>query len=555
MDSGPLQLRDYLSILWARKWTIIAIVVTTIAVALAYSFRQTPVYTSSAEVIVLPVSFDPRVSSAASTAPNMLKEIQVANSALVERRASLHLTELDITRGTMSVEEVDGAETLVFISEASNRRAAQATAQAYADSYLELRRRDLIDELERAREQYESQIDVIDTQLEETALALQTAQGETEALLTARYSALLSERSSHLTTLNGLATPENVQAGRVLRPAERPSSPSAPDNTRNGLIALVVGLALGIGAALLRDRLDERIRGREELELRSGAPVLALIPRGYSKRNEIPITLSRPTSEAAEAFKALQVRLIHAVNHRSAASVIIVTSSLAGEGKTSVIANLGVALATTGKRVVMVSADLRRPRLQTYFRGSDFQMSGGAGLTEVLSGKRRAQDVLSTTGTKNLWVLHTGGKADSTGPLELLGSESMIHLLAELRDFADFILIDTPPLLTSSDVVILASLADGVLFVVDPRLAQGSNIERARRELELIGAPLIGIVVNKHDPRRFRAYGSGHSYHGDGYEQGSGDAAGGTLPAKPADSEYRTPFSPSDRETGDVPHP
>jgi capsular exopolysaccharide synthesis family protein len=524
MDPGPLELRDYLSILWARKWTIIAIVVTTIAVALAYSFRQTPVYTSSAEAIVLPVSFDPKVSSAASTAPNMLKEIQVAESARVERRAALRLAELGIPAGTMLVSEVEGADTLVFTSEASDRRAAQATAQAYADAYLELRRRDLIDELEGARQQYESQIDVIDAQLEETALALQTAQGETEALLTALYSALLSERVSHLTTLNELATPENVQVGRILRPAERPGSPSAPDHTRNGLIALVVGFALGIGAAFLRDRLDERVRGRAEAELRSGAPVLGLIPRDRYKRNEMPITLSRPTSEAAEAFKALQVRLIHAVNHQPAASVIIITSSLAGEGKTSVTANLGVALATTGKRVVMVSADLRRPRLQTYFRGSDFLRSGGAGLTEVLSGNRKAQDVLSTAGIKNLSVLHTGGKADATGPLELLGSESMSRLLAELRDFADFVLIDTPPLFTSSDVVILAPLADGVLFVVDPRLAEGSNIERARHELELIGVPLIGIVVNKHDPRRFRAYGSGHRYYGDGHEQGPGDA-------------------------------
>ena len=116
MDPKPLELRDYLSIMWARKWTIAAIAATTTAVALAYSFRQTPVYTSSAEVLVLSVSLDPTVSSAASIPPNMLKEQQVANSAAVKRRASLHLAQLGITKGTMSATQVEGAETLVFSS-------------------------------------------------------------------------------------------------------------------------------------------------------------------------------------------------------------------------------------------------------------------------------------------------------------------------------------------------------------------------------------------------------------------------------------------------------
>ena len=554
MDPGPLDLRDYLSILWARKWTITAILVTTALVGLAFSFRQTPVYTSSAEVVVLPACFG---STASACAPlNMTKEEQVANSATVERQASLHLAERGITPGSMSASEVELAETLLFTSISPDPRSAQATAQAHADAYLEFRRSSLIVQLEGTRRPYESQIDAIDVELQEIARDLQTAQGEAQALLNARYSVLLSERASYVAILNDLATLGNVEVGRFLRSAERSASPSAPNHTRNGLLALVVGLALGIGAAFLRDRLDEGVRGREEIELRSGAPVLALIPRTRSRSKEVPIILSRPASEAAEAFKALRVRLIHAVNHRPSASIIIITSSFSGEGKTSVIANLGVALATSGKRVVMISADLRRPRLQTYFRGSDFQRSGGAGLAEVLSGERQAQDVLSTTGTTNLWVLHAGGKADSTGPSELLGSESMTRLLAELRHFADFVLIDTPPLLMSSDVVTLAPLTDGVLLVVDPRLARGSNIEQARRELELIGVALIGIVVNKHDTGRFRAYGSAYRYYGDGQDQRTGDAAGEILQAKPPSSEYRTTSSPGGgRDIGDLSRP
>ena len=165
VDPGPLDLRDYLSILWARKWTIIAIAATTTAVALAYSFRQTPLYTATAEVVVLPASFAPTDPSAGSLTLNMLTEQQVANSTTVKQEASDRLAQLDIPPGTMSATQVEGAETLVFTSVSSDPKAAQATAEAQADAYLDLRRNALIDGLNAARAPYESQIRAIDAEL------------------------------------------------------------------------------------------------------------------------------------------------------------------------------------------------------------------------------------------------------------------------------------------------------------------------------------------------------------------------------------------------------
>ena len=552
MDPRPLDLRDYLSILWARKWIVIAIVVITTSSALAYSLRQDSVYSSSAEIMVLPVSFDPKVPSTAATPPNMLTELQVANSDTVQREAFLRLAGQDIPRGTMLASQVEGAEALVFTSVSSDARGAQATAQAHADAYLDFRQIGLIDQLNGARESYQSQIDEIDSELEEIVRALQSAQGETLALLNSRYSLLLSERVSYVSKLNDLVSPEDVQVGRILRSANLPRSPSAPRPMRDGSLGFLVGLAIGIGVAFLRDRLDERVRGRQELEALVGAPVLAFIPWAWPLTKRVLVTSKQPGSVAAEAFRGLAVRLLHATAQR--VQIVLITSAYPDEGKTSVVANLGLALALAGKRVVIVSADLRRPRLQDYFPGAEFGGSRGAGLAEVLTRKRNLVDSLSSGGTGNLRILHAGGESDSPMRSEHFGFPQMGDVLADLRDLTDLVLIDTSPLLTSSDVASIAPLTDGVLFVVDPYMAYRRVVEQACRELELIGVPLVGVVVNKHEPRRFRAYGFDYGYgyaHSD--EDHRADNAPSTLRAIPAESGHGT--SIPRRDTRDLFHP
>jgi capsular exopolysaccharide synthesis family protein len=251
------------------------------------------------------------------------------------------------------------------------------------------------------------------------------------------------------------------------------------------------------------------------------------------------LTMARhPASEAAEAYRALRVRLMQAAaRHRF--KTVLVTSSLPGEGKTSTVANLGVALAQEDRRVVLLSADLRRPRLQMYFP------AGKTGVADVLSGKRTAVEALSSTETKHLWVLHAGDDLAAVSPLQLLDSAAMERLLVTLRDLADIVLIDTPPLLTSPDVAALVPLTDGVLFVADPRRVERSMVEAARHEFEVLGAPIIGVVVNNYDPRRFRTYGSGYNGYSDRDQRnGPSQAAASTSivpasqPLKPAESPF-----------------
>jgi succinoglycan biosynthesis transport protein ExoP len=531
MNPGPLDLHDYLAILWRRKWTILAVAITTTAVALAYSLRQTAMYATSAEVVVRAPRFDLTQPPPVFGIDDMPTEVRVANSTPVTQLASSRLSAQDVVPGSMNAALVFEAETIVFTSVSADPAAAQATANAQAAAYLDLRKEAAASELEQDKQPTQTRIADLDKELQAADAQLSAAPDPaSRAALDSRYASLLSARTQAVQRLEDFATPESLQVGQFLRSADLPNLPAGSSHQRDAGVGLLVGLALGIGLAFFRDRLDERVRGREELELHSGAPVLAFIPR-FSSRDPGPITLSHPTSEAAEAFKSLQVRLMHVANQRSAKSFVI-TSSLPGEGKTSTTANLGVAFANAGQRVVLVSADLRRPHLQSYFPGQN-----GEGLTEVLAGSRRFLDAVSPTSTRNLWVLNTGPRNDPEGTLALLGSGAMRALLTEIRGFADFVLIDTPPLLTSSDLVAIGPLTDGALFVADPRLAQRPSVEQARHELQLIGVPVLGVVVNRYDPRRFSPYGSGYEYVRDGREAGYDDAPPMSLQATPKDAE------------------
>jgi polysaccharide biosynthesis transport protein len=531
MNPVPLDLHDYLAILWRRKWTIFAVAITATAAALAYSLRQTPVYETSAEVVVRAPRFDLTQPPPVFGIDDMATEVEVANSMPVTQLATSRLAAQHVVPGSMNASDVVAAEAIVFTSVSADPAAAQTTANAQAAAYLDLRKEAAISELEQDKQPTETRIADLDKQLKAVEAQLRgTPDPANRAALDSSYASLLSARTQAVQRLEDFATPASLQVGQFLRSADLPDVLAGSSPKRDAAVGFLFGLALGIGLAFFRDRLDERVRGREELELHSGAPVLAFIPR-FSSRDPRPITLSHPTSEAAEAFKSLQVRLLHVANQRSAKTFVI-TSSLPGEGKTSTTANLGVAFADAGKRVVMVSADLRRPHLQSYFPEQN-----GKGLTEVLLGSRRFLDAVSPTSTRNLWVLNTGPRNDPEGTLALLGSGAMRALLTEIRGFADFVLIDTPPLLTSSDLVAIGPLTDGALFVADPRLAQRPAVEQARHELQLIGVPVLGVVVNRYHPRRFSPYGSGYEYVRDGHGPGYDDTPPMPLQATPKEAE------------------
>lgn len=496
---GP---REYLGVLYLRKWVIVGVTAGVVAVALLLSSRETPMYTASAEVLVRPVSL-----AAASNRPDFVDietERRIASSGDVAVAAREAVGALPL--GGVSVSAVINARTLVFSASSTDPVIAQRSAQAFSEAYLERRREELLEDLEAASGPTRDSIMAIDAQIETVQRRILEADDATErTLLQVELTSMLSRKTFLEQRLDELVRPENLRVGRVIRPAALPGRPSSPNHKRTGMLALFAGLALGVGLAFVRERLDDRIRDRERLETRGGVPVLAVVPRTHlpqAEGNRLPVvTLTHPESEAAEAFMAMRTNLIFTAARRGMKSVMI-TSCSAGEGKTTTTANLGVALANAGKRVVLVSADLRRPSLHRYFGGTV-----SAGLTDLLSGERDWMEVLQGFGKNHPSLLGTGPLPGN--PADLLGSEEMRQVIGRLGQTSDLLLLDAPAVLAVADAISLAPLVDGVLLVVDAGRTRLAAVAEAKYRLEQVGARIIGAVLNNFEstmPGRYEGY-------------------------------------------------
>lgn len=496
------ELRTYLTTLWRRKWGILAVLVVVVLSALLYSSRQTPLYESTAEVLVSPVNFDPTQPASAGGFINMISEERIAGSSPVASIASDQLG--DSVPASISVTSVEGGQSLLFQAVSPDPAAAQATADAFAMAYLDYRRGTVLADLDAASQPLQDRIDQIDVQLKDVQRQLlEENHSESEkASLQIQFNTLLAQRGSFEQRLDDLVLPENISVGKILQEASFPDGPFSPDLRRTLAFAVFVGLSFGIGIAFLRDRLDGRIRSRDDLEEHTGVPVLGIVPRVGRRFRSNPsrlLTISDPDSSASEAFRALATSLLKLVRESRAKSVLV-TSAKEAEGKTLTVANLGVVLARAGKRVVLVSADLQRPKLENLFPSSD-----GTGLTDVLTVPWHARDALSQVAITNLSMLRAGPIPSNGNPM--LNPESMSEVLSQCGRDADIVLIDSAPLLGAADPIALAIAADVIVVVADARRTDRSALDEVRRLLDGIGTPVIGSVLTNADRASYPYYG------------------------------------------------
>jgi capsular exopolysaccharide synthesis family protein len=308
---------------------------------------------------------------------------------------------------------------------------------------------------------------------------------------------------------------------RVIERAQEPREPILPRRARNTQVALLLGLAIGSGLALLLGYLDDSVKTPDDVTQLLGLPFLGMVPdvsRDADKPGgALPVAARDPQSAVAEAYRVVRTALLFA-GPASGGRAFVVSSANPGEGKTTTLANLAVSLAQNGAKVLAVDADLRRPTLVGHFG-----LEPGPGLSEVLAGTTGTDAAVRATEVPNLKVIGAGKVPEN--PAEVVGSDAFRAFLDAQRRAFDWVLIDAPPVLAMADAPVLSSLVDGVVMVVWSEHCSRPALKRALEQVRMVEARLAGVVLNKVDLRR-NAYYYGQ-YYGEYYRRyyAEGEAA------------------------------
>ena len=401
------------------------------------------------------------------------------------------------------------------------------------------------------------------------ALELQKAETNNMAEKMVQYNILKRESEADKTLYEGLLTKlkeagisEGLKSSnlRVVDPAMIPSYPSRPAKARNIALAFLVGLVGGIGLALLREYLDNTVKTPDDVEALSRLPSLAVVPafggdgnrkrrmglfggpatNGHDKRIEL-VAQHLPKSQMSEAFRALRTALLLSQPDHPP-QVILVTSALPREGKTTAAANLAVTLAQLGDKTVLVDADLRKPGV-----GRLLNLGTGkyAGLSSYLAGVSTLDLVtVPHPAIPNLAAIPTGPLPPN--PADLLSSHKLADAIAELRTKFKFVVIDSPPIMAATDAVILSVQADGVLLVVRSGETPKEAFTRTRDLLISVKSRLLGVVLNAVDASAPDYY---YSYRYYPYSYGYGPQE--ALELGHEEAPEHVPSQPRDRDDSD----
>jgi succinoglycan biosynthesis transport protein ExoP len=502
--------RDYLQVLRRRKWIVLQALILVPAVAVGLSLRQSPRYEAQAEVLLTHQSFaalltntqDPNANQQfsdriAATQADLARVPTVVVNAL-KAVPGTQLTATQFLRAS-SVNSATNVDILTFAVEARTPALAIRLATAYAEAYTSYRHELDTASLKRARHD----------------VGVRIASLRANDLGRSALATKLVETQQQLQTLETLQTSNAT----VVKTASR-APQVAPQPVRNGILGLLFGLAIGLGLAFLVDAFDTRVRSGEELAERLGLALLGRLPepsKRLRERNGL-VMMEQPNGPPAEAFRMLRTNL-ELANIEQEAKVIAVASALPSEGKSTTIANLAIAFARGGHRVALIDLDLRKPMLANFF-----DLEAPRGVTDVALGRVTLDaallhvnvtafldepDVVSDKKLE-LDVLVAGSTAPNPG--EFVSSRRLAAILERLRRRYDFVLVDTPPLLSVGDALALSAQLDAFMLVSNLALSRRGELHELRRMLSFARCPVLGTVLTASDSGA--SYGYGGPYYG-----------------------------------------
>jgi len=428
-----MELKSYLTILWRRKWVIIATAVVTILVVTGGTYLITPSYEASATL---------RISTRDASSDiwgNLQYVERLRNTyALIVTSESVSLG-LQKQLGTVETPEIS-------IELPANTELMQVTAKA-----------------------------------QDPTLAMQAANTVSEILM----------------GQSGRTKTERNFTISLIDPAIMPDSPTSPSPILNIALGVILGLVGGVGLAFLFENLDTTLYSTQQIETTTQLTTLATIPTARNKKKQ-PTTFLNGNSPQGEGFRRLRTNL-NLPEAKKPLQTIMVASAEAGEGKSTIAANLAYAIAQSNRSVVVIDTDLRLPTLHKIFN-----LPNQTGLSNVLKHEAGLAEVVQDSHIPGLQVLTSGPQP--ANPAELLALSEMVNLIEQLSRQYDQILLDTPALLAVTDALVLAKLVDGVILVVGRTQTRQEAVQAACRQLGNVKAPICGVVVNRAEPNQSYNY-------------------------------------------------
>jgi Mrp family chromosome partitioning ATPase/capsular polysaccharide biosynthesis protein len=543
-------LGDYLHVVRRRKWLILATSALFLVVAIVHSSQQDPLYSASSEVLLSRTPLPTEITGAnAQTSGQQADRVAKTEAAVaaVPAVAARVLQEADVSDMTVeqflahsSATAKTDADLLVLNVKAGTAEEAARLASEYAEQYSVYRKEIDTNAFHRAR-----------VDLEERIAQLRASKDADKAVI-----ADLERQAQQLGTAEALAT-GNTSVIRT--PTTADATKVRPRPFRDAVLAGAVGLLLGIVFAFLRDAVDTRIRSAEEIGDRLGIPLLARIPEPPRplQMSDGLVMFADPNGREAEAFRMLRTNLDF-VNVDRGARTIMVTSASQRDGKSTTVANLAVALARAGKNVVLVDLDLRRPYLHRFFDVPEEpgvtnvvleQASVEQALSKVWASEAPAETAAAPAATgarrgtraKDPARSGTNGRAPAGSVLEVMPSgtlppnpgefvstRALGTLLERLRERADFVLIDAPPMIGIGDAMTTSANVDGIVLITRMNRLRRPLLFELQRLLETSPTPLLGFVVTG-----ARVDGE-HYYSSDGYHGVAHTAETRRAPEAPA---------------------
>ncbi|MHB8440021.1 MAG: polysaccharide biosynthesis tyrosine autokinase [Acidimicrobiales bacterium] len=515
-DLAQPDLKTYVAPLRRRKWWIVWITLAGIVGSAAYAFTAPKEYTATVQLLVQPTNGTVTLGNTTQqtiSPTDIATQIQLAESAPVVSAAQSSLK----FKPKVSVAQSGTTDVITISATYSTGSQAANVANTYAKAFVTYQRQVAVQNLTTAELQLQQQINTINTELSTQSL------NSPGAIALGNQEAVLKEELAQL-QVYGASTSGGVE---LVSQATAPTSPSAPKKKTDIGIGFGAGLVVGLGIAYLVDAIDDAVYSRDDLErLMPGIPILGLIPLIASwrdKKTTFTVSTADPNSVVSEAYRSLRTSLQFA-SYDEPIKTILITSPTATEGKSSTVANLGVMFAKAGDRVVLLSTDLRRPRLGKFFNADE-----SIGITSVVIGESNLDDAIHEVDEiPGLHILGSGPIPPN--PSELLASRKMADLMEDLRSRFDVVIVDSPPILPVTDPVLLARLTDMTLMIVSAGQTKKGQVERAYEQLVQAGVRHMGIVLN--EVGRDAGYGYAYNY---GYRYSYKPT--GEVPAKPVSKD------------------